>query len=281
MTFLTNKPEITNHIKNILENSIRALARGQPIVPLAFSGGLDSGILAQLLSNLNKKFTLYTICTENSKDHKNSTALAEEMGWNLKPHIINPTEIESFMRLAYSILAKAKLPINPLFLSINALFLALASLVRRNGHSSLMIGTGADSIFGGFAKHSHHGTNFATREIQRNLMASLDHAIKEEAKAQDIIAKHYNLKILRPFLNKNLINFAMRVHPNLKINKQQNKIILRQVALQIGLPKKSADMKKAAAQYSSGFDKALGTIARKNKSRHKHEYLSFLRKTLL
>ena len=65
----------------------------------------------------------------------------------------------------------------------------------------------------------------------------------------------------------------MQIPGKRKLNKKYKKIILREIAQDLGLPKEFAWRKKQAAQYGSKFDKAIYKLARKNKFKFKKDYL--------
>jgi len=60
-----------------------------------------------------------------------------------------------------------------------------------------------------------------------------------------------------------------------------NKYILRCVAIDVGVDKSVALRGKKAAQYGSGFDKALKKLAKRRGFRKKTDYLTTLLKEVL
>lgn len=66
-----------------------------------------------------------------------------------------------------------------------------------------------------------------------------------------------------PFLEDEVIKKAMGIPSEKKINKEHKKIILREIAEDLGLPKEIAWRQKKAAQYGSGFDKVMERLAKK------------------
>ena len=90
------------------------------------------------------------------------------------------------------------------------------------------------------------------------------------------ISRELNINLLTPFLDIDLIKTAMQIHPMYKIDKQNKKIILREVAEDIGLKKDFAQRQKKAAQYGSNFIKGMDKLAKKNNFELKKDYLSSL-----
>ena len=84
------------------------------------------------------------------------------------------------------------------------------------------------------------------------------------------------MKLALPFLDDNLIKYALTIPGKYKIKNGYKKFILRKTADELGVPKKYAWRKKIAAQYGSGIDKAIERIAKKNGFKYKSEYVKTL-----
>ena len=93
-----------------------------------------------------------------------------------------------------------------------------------------------------------------------------------------LISEYTKIKVETPFLDKDLIINAMKIHPKLKINDDTKKIILRLLAINLGLKEEFAMRKKIAAQYGSNFDKAIEKLSKRNGFKQKGDYLTFLLK---
>ena len=61
-----------------------------------------------------------------------------------------------------------------------------------------------------------------------------------------------------------------------KIDSKSNKKILREIAIEMGIPKTIAERKKKGAQYGSGFDKAITKLAKRNGFKLKKRYIDSL-----
>ena len=73
-----------------------------------------------------------------------------------------------------------------------------------------------------------------------------------------------------------VIKAAMNVNPMHKIGKENKKIILREIAEELGLEKEFAWRPKKAAQYGSNFIKGIDKLAKKHGFAAKKEYLHSL-----
>ena len=91
------------------------------------------------------------------------------------------------------------------------------------------------------------------------------------------VSNSLKVNILCPYLDKDLVKYAMQIDSSLKISEQEKKIILRETAVYLGLKKEFAFRKKLAAQYGSGFHKAIDKLSRKNGFKFKKDYLNSLK----
>ena len=132
------------------------------------------------------------------------------------------------------------------------------------GYTTMYSGNGADELFAGYMKY-------------------LEKYIKGEDPAQDIyndVANSYlqnfhrdtktcldqKTRLLLPFTHPRLIDYGLSIPITQKLTqnkKDPRKKILRELAKAQGIPSKLADRPKKAAQYSSGVNKALLAIAKK------------------
>ena len=87
------------------------------------------------------------------------------------------------------------------------------------------------------------------------------------------ISKSNNIELKLPFLDENVVEYALRIPGKYKLSRKQNKVVLRIVAEDLGISKEFSQRKKMAAQYGSKFDKAIQKLAKKKGFNKKSEYL--------
>ncbi len=260
--FLTNKEEIIEHLKVLLKKAIVSKEK----VGIAFSGGLDSSVLAFLAPNCQ----LYTVGLENSSDVAWSTQVAKEIKKPITTKIITLPEAERIIKEVVKILNSTDVT----HVGIGCVVYAVLEMAKQDNIKVVLGGLGAEEIFGGYKRHIEYGKDLDN--IHEKLWEGLqDMEIRDLARDLPI-AKHFGITLVAPFLNEELVTYAMQIDPKLKINNERRKIILQETAYALGLPKEVAFRKKMAAQYSSKFDRALGRLAKKNGFKLKKEYLKSL-----
>ena len=89
--------------------------------------------------------------------------------------------------------------------------------------------------------------------------SKLDNELKM-MKAVNDVSSEFNVKILQPFLSERFISFAKKIPVSEKIKNSEDllrKHIIRQAAIEVGVPEISATQRKKALQYGSLIHKTL------------------------
>ena len=146
---------------------------------------------------------------------------------------------------------------------------------KNDNTNIIMTGLGSDSLFCGFNKHKKALEN---NKIEEEFLEGIDNVYDVDVKRDFSIANHFKVDLVLPYLEKEFMEFSKKIDPKLKINKYHNKIILRELAFNLGLKREFAFRKKLAAQYGSGFDKAIEVFAKENMFKTKTEFLNSLLK---
>ena len=149
----------------------------------------------------------------------------------------------------------------------NILGLNRAVLVNASCH-----GTNNDPILDAIAQSG--GAYRGVANINHECWQGLKYMHDRDLVRDFNLAKELNIEIKTPFLDKDLIAYAMKLPGDWKIQEEKKKVILREVAEEfLG---EFAWRKKKAAQYGSCFDKAINKLTRKNGFKLKKDYLDSL-----
>jgi len=236
---------IKYRLKNTLEETVKRLVSKHKETPIAFSGGLDSSILAFLSSKYTKP-VLFCVGFKDSYDINNSQKCSKLL--MLETHIVclNSVDLEQYLYKTIELIDTD----NKLVLDLTLPIFVLAEKVKKMGYRNLMLGQGADVLFGGFAKYvrSKHLENDLFNDIKSIHRKNLRYIFK--------VCNYFDLKPVCPFLEKEIVELALKISPKVKIKDGINKYILRE-AFANYLPKEIVFQKKKALQYGSGVHKAL------------------------
>ncbi|RLF89994.1 asparagine synthase, partial [Thermococci archaeon] len=234
-------------LKDLLLNSVRLRSRDE--LGVLFSGGLDSSLIALLASNFSEKVVLYTAGTEDSKDIEWARKVAEELGLALKEYIFSREEVEAELeKVAFAVEDP-----NPMNIAIAIPLYFSTKLAREDGIRVLLSGQGADELFGGYAKYLNNP----------GLMIEDFKTLAERNLARDDKVSMLNgVEVRFPYLDLSFAILALNVPLNEKISEGIRKKILREVAVDMGLPVDVAYREKKAMQYGSNSQKLLEKIAK-------------------
>ncbi len=129
---------------------------------------------------------------------------------------------------------------------------------------------GSEEVFAGYQRH------VVAKDIHEECWRGLAAMWQRDFLRDFAVAAKFRAAALAPFLDKPVIIAAMRARPEWKIRGNEKKLIVREIAAAAGLPKGIAFRPKMAAQYGSGFDKAMEKLAKSSGFGNKRDYLGGL-----
>jgi asparagine synthase (glutamine-hydrolysing) len=97
---------------------------------------------------------------------------------------------------------------------------------------------------------------------------------KEDLARDRAIASNSGLELRTPYLDIDVIRIAMQLPESMKISEAQNKIVLREIAGELGVPEDVCGSRKRAAQYGSGAMKKLKKLAKSRRFKTTTDYLN-------
>ena len=222
---------------------------------LLFSGGVDSTTIAKILKDKARKFRCYTAGVENAEDVRWAKEVAEEMklDWvfckiELSREILK--EIMDIIGFKDVVSVSVAIP------------MYFACKQASKDFKKVVSGLGTEEIFAGYQRHKNLVPDYEA--VHKECWRGITEVIKKDLKRDSRIAEHFGMRIIFPFMNEKVIEQAMKIPAERKITKETTKIILREIAEELGVPKKVAWRKKRAAQYGSKAMKMLKKIAKQN-----------------
>ncbi len=235
-----------------IKNSVKPQKIG-----IAFSGGVDSSLLAKICYDLGFEITLLTIGFENSHDIEFSKRIASLL--KLK-HVTYLIPKEYFQVVAKEI--RNEIGTDNLSWNENCIaFHYVSKLAKKYGLDKVLTSNGIDELFCGY--NAYREVVDEGKQAMMNLMESkLENEIKMMIAVNKVSSK-FGVKILQPLLSKEFIVFAKSIPIEEKIKDKDDlvrKHIIRQLALSVGVPSEAALKRKKALQYGSLIHKNLMRI---------------------
>tara|TARA_Y100000590_G_scaffold198982_1_gene225970 strand:+ start:537 stop:1280 length:744 start_codon:yes stop_codon:yes gene_type:complete len=237
--------EINTAIKNtVLENS----------VGVAFSGGVDSTLIAKLLHDAGYNIHLLTIGFHDSHDIN----FAKEVNEILKfKHDVLEIEPESFKNISEKIHDVIKTD-NLSWNENSIAFYYVSKLAKSLDISTVVTANGIDELFCGYNAY-REAVGIGVDEVMNVMNNKLDNE-KKMMIAVNNVTSSLGVKILQPLLNENFITYAKTIPISEKITDSddlQRKHVIRKLAVSCGIPEISAYKQKKALQYGSKIHKQL------------------------
>lgn len=252
---------------------------------ILFSGGIDSTIIAYILKKNNIDFTLYTSAVSgfnnDAEDLIYSKKIAEKYNFNLKISEVSLKEIENTLPLVCSLIESN----NVVKVGVALPFFFSSALAEKDGCKVLLSGLGSEEIFAGYERHANSAgigikghdkldyEEYSLKNVNKECLSGLLQIHERDLYRDDVVTMYNKTELRLPFLDKSLVDFALKIPAKYKISKTQKKIILREISREIGLEQEFAERPKKAAQYGSKFDKALDKLRKENNYKTKSEYL--------
>ncbi|MCD6370385.1 MAG: asparagine synthase [Thermoplasmata archaeon] len=230
----------------VLAQILREETQCRKSLAVAFSGGLDSGIIAYLLRDCGAKF--YTVGIEGSRDFKNAKDAAKLLNLDLETLEIGENDVlEGLLFLKR---------VDPEISVVEASFeLPLYFVCSYAPENSIVTGQGSDEIFGGYKKYLEK-----PKLMKEDLERLLNRTWPREKRIATLLGK----ELLTPYLSKRVLEFSLTLPAEMKIRNGVRKYILREAAKFLGVPESIYMREKKAAQYGSGIWKMMKRMAKKD-----------------
>lgn len=264
---MTGEKQSSGIIEKDLEYAVKKRIPNEKF-GIFFSGGVDSTTIAYLCKKLTSDFICYTVGIEGSKDLHFSAQVSKKLGLRHVKKTLSLDELETIFETTAKVLGKEL--INIVNLGVGSVVIAAIELAKKDNITVFFSGLGSEEIFAGYHRHEQASS------INEECWSGLKSMWSRDLLRDFAIAKYANAEFLTPFLDKQLIEDAMKIDGSLKIKGNIKKYILRVAAENLGLPHEFAFRPKIAAQYGSSFDKAISKIAKSKGFKLKKQYLDYL-----
>ena len=266
--------EAASQLQTLLQESIRRRVHGLKEVAVAFSGGLDSSVVAFLASKLGVKVNLLHVSMENEEETEVAIEAAEALDLPLQVDLFKDSDVEKTLPKVVALIEEA----DPVKAAIGVPFYWAAEKASEAGYKVMLAGQGADELFGGYQRYVTEYCQNGSEKVQR-LMFDDVVRIHESNLERDLkITTFHDVELRVPFGSYDLAEFALSLPLECKMEQKADtlrKLVLRKTAQNLGVPASIADKPKKAVQYSTGINDAVKRLA-KRQEKTVSEYVSEL-----
>ncbi|MBA7526115.1 Asparagine synthetase B [glutamine-hydrolyzing] [subsurface metagenome] len=259
---ITDFDEAVALYKDALTDAVEGMLRGLSVdkVGMIFSGGVDSVLIAKLISDFGWNLRCYCVGKKDSDDVKNAEKVAKDLGLNLRviyiderivkailPEIIESIEINGLLQVEVAV---------PMYLAAKA--------ASEDGVKVTFTGQGADELFAGYWWYKDVVSEDGFLKLHDKLWEDIDLAYDDTLEREDKVTMAHSVELRVPYLDRNVVHCAMRISPRLKIKDGEDSIrkwVHRGVAAMLGVPSYTAYREKDMAQSGSGVHELVKKVA--------------------
>jgi asparagine synthase (glutamine-hydrolysing) len=243
--------EAATRLATLVRDSVKVRVAGKRSVAVAFSGGLDSSIIAHCAAAQSKVLAC-SVAAEGSTDSRVAREMAGILG-------IEFASVRADGKMVERELRGLDLPFEPSAMdrSLWCIYSMTSKLAAESGAEVVMLGQLADELFGGYAKYEavlrRDGEAEASRMMSEDVAQCGERGfVRDEGACKRWCEPRF------PFAGRELAMFGEVLPVSFKIRDGVRKAVLREAALILGVPEEIARRPKKAAQYSSGVLRLLG-----------------------
>jgi len=245
----------------LLLESTRKRVSDLEAVAVAFSGGVDSSVVAVLAENVGLDVQLISVGLEGQRDVLFAEKAAEALGLPLHLQTYTVDELEQTLN---KVLWLTEEP-NPVNACIAVPFYWLAETASKMGYPILLAGQGADELFGGYHRYLTEYNKSGAEAVKQKMFHDIQNAYQANFQRDNQVCSYHGVELRLPFIDRDVVDFGLRLPLSLKINSVEDRLrkrALRRVACNLEIPSFIADKPKKAVQYTTGVTKALQRLAK-------------------
>ena len=257
---LIDEAEAIRRLTARIKYAVRSCMKDRDHIGVAFSGGIDSSLIAAIAASIDPDIELYAVGMHGSHDINHAERAAALLGMADRLRICECTEadIESAIpRVLHAIKTTS-----PVAAGIGICMYLVSRCAHEHGTGSLLTGQGADELFAGYKRYEQaFDDGVLGIELEKDVLV-LPVQIKQDVAVADLCG----VELCLPICNRDVVDIARGIDARLKMQKDGGgyvrKYILRRVSEQY-LPHRLAWAPKKAAQYGTGVQNALYRMARR------------------
>src|SRR6266516_7419814 len=232
---------------------------------LAFSGGLDSTLVAQAAKENDLRPELITVGLKGQQELDHARTISKQLGLDLTVRELSASEVlDSLPDVVQTIESS-----DPTLIGVSVPLYFVCEVAEEMGMGCILAGQLSDELFAGYGRFDKLAAKKKHRQAREEVWNSVLAASGNDFEPGDKLAVSHRLELRCPFAFLPLVEYALRLPISLKLrlvgSKVVRKHILRRLASDWKLPEAVVNRPKKAVQYSSGVQKILLKEAKRRK----------------
>ncbi|MCW4052068.1 MAG: asparagine synthetase B [Candidatus Bathyarchaeota archaeon] len=249
-------------LQNTLFQSVKQQTSDLEEVAIAFSGGVDSSLVASLAKSCGVKVQLIFVGLEGSSEIDLAQHAARALNLPLHNVAFSLDDLEHILPKVQWLIEDS----NILDTCIATPLYWVAQQAAKMGFHILLSGQGADELFGGYHRYleeyAKHGSIGLQRRLLHDIVANSESGFPRDNK----VAAYHKVELRNPLISWSVVQLALSFPVELKIASPKDplrKKVLRESAKIVGIPVFIAERPKKAIQYTTGVIRGIRKLARK------------------
>jgi asparagine synthase (glutamine-hydrolysing) len=242
----------------------------------AFSGGLDSTLVAYAAKENELGPELITVGLKGQAELEHARRVAKELGLDITVRELSQSEIMDRLGEVVETVEST----DPTVIGHSVPLFFVCEVAEEMGMGHLLVGQLSDELFAGYGRFEELALKHDFLEARKEVLRSVLAAATNDFEPGDKLAVSHRLELQSPFAYLPLVDYALSIPISLKLrligDGVVRKYVLRRLAASWKLPESVVNRPKKAVQYSTGVQKVLLKQA-KNRKMKLSELLESLR----
>jgi asparagine synthase (glutamine-hydrolysing) len=244
--------------KELMTLLVQSLSDQVPTdLALAFSGGLDSTLVARAATENDLRPELVTVGLKGQAELKHALEVSKLLGLDITIKELSQSEILASLPTVVRTVES----VDPVLVGVSVPLFHACEVAEEMGVECLLAGQLSDELFAGYGRFDELAMKKDLRSAGEEVWKSVLAASANDFEPGDKLAVSHRLELRCPFAFLPLVEYALKLPISLKLKvigrTVVRKFILRRVAANWKLPEVVVNRPKKAVQYSSGVQKIL------------------------
>ncbi|MBI2184779.1 MAG: asparagine synthetase B [Thaumarchaeota archaeon] len=237
----------------LLSESLDHRAISGSKVAVASSGGIDSALIAHLLSK-RCNVTVFSVSAEGSKDAVEAKRFVKALDAEHKEISVSAEAVTEIIPSVSKLIGGG----SPMDLGIGTAIHLAAKAACEDGFEVLFLGQLADELFGGYSRYLHVLKSRGEAAVTQTMHSDVHYAYRSNFERDERAASPF-LDLVLPYAYLPLVQYALNIPLTYKLDSKsgERKIVLKRAAAEAGVPEEIWSKPKKAVQYSSGLQKIV------------------------
>jgi asparagine synthase (glutamine-hydrolysing) len=233
----------------------------------AFSGGLDSTLVAYAAKENELGPELITVGLKGQAELEHARRVAKELGLDITVRELSQSEIMDRLGEVVETVEST----DPTVIGHSVPLFFVCEVAEEMGMGHLLVGQLSDELFAGYGRFEELALKHDFLEARKEVLRSVLAAATNDFEPGDKLAVSHRLELQSPFAYLPLVDYALSIPISLKLrligDGVVRKYVLRRLAASWKLPESVVNRPKKAVQYSTGVQKVLLKQAKNRKTK--------------